>query len=137
MAFSLRLSQEDAPRSTGRRVLLKRPFGARSPSREELAGKPVLLAHRIRPGKTIQLKNSPSKATLPEQQLLHITQPESVAILGSQGPQHCKSGGLLPYSLLGTPQEYEMKLSETNGLPPPPRADEGASQLAAQKVRRP
>ena len=92
---------------TGRRVMLRRPLqGGFPPSPKPLSqpshGKPVLLAHRIRPGKTIQLKSSPNKATISEGSPL-VTQPESVAMSGTQGPRYAASG-CVPYSLLGTPQ---------------------------------
>ena len=112
---------------TGRRVMLRRPLqGGFPPSPTPLSqpssGKPVLLAHRIRPGKTIQLKSSPNKASLAEGSPL-VTQPESVAMSGTQGPRYAASG-CVPYSLLGTPQEYESMMNATKGyegMPPPPQ----------------
>jgi hypothetical protein len=111
---------------TGRRVMLRRPLqGGFPPSPTPLSqptGKPVLLAHRIRPGETIQLKSSPNKGSLAEGSPL-VTQPESVAMSGTQGPRYAASG-CVPYSLLGTPQEYESMLNATKGyegMPPSPQ----------------
>ena len=86
---------------TGRRVMLRRPLqGGFPPSPTPLTqpagGKPVLLAHRIRPGQTIQLKSSPNKAYLDEASP-PLTQPESVAMSGTQGPRYAASG-VVPYS---------------------------------------
>jgi len=112
---------------TGRRVMLRRPLQgyfppSPTPLSQPAGGKPVLLAHRIRPGQTIQLKNSPSKASLDEGSPL-VTQPESVAMSGTQGPRYAASG-CVPYSLLGTAHEYESMLNASkgyDGMPPPPR----------------
>lgn len=127
--FGLHLygSETPAQSHTGRRVMLRRPLqGGFPPSPTPLSqpstGKPVLLAHRIRPGKTIQLKSSPNKASLAEGSPL-VTQPESVAMSGTQGPRYAASG-CVPYSLLGTPQEYESMMHATKGyegMPPPPQ----------------
>ena len=81
----------------------------------------MLLAHRIRPGQTIQLKSSPNKAYLDEASP-PLTQPESVAMSGTQGPRYAASG-VVPYSLLGTAQEFESMLHASKGyggMPPPP-----------------
>ena len=139
--FGLHLygSETPAQSHTGRRVMLRRPLqGGFPPSPTPLSqpstGKPVLLAHRIRPGKTIQLKSSPNKASLAEGSPL-VTQPESVAMSGTQGPRYAASG-CVPYSLLGTPQEYESMMHATKGyegMPPPPQWGDNDSHGAGAR----
>ena len=136
-SFSLGLDEHDAPDSVGpspstKRVLLRRPLRDQdqpdSDQKSVKSGKSALLAHRIRPGKSIQLKNSPSRATLPEKNdLLQVAQPESVTQGGAKGPRYASSTGkLLSYSLLGNPIEYEAMVSAVHGLPPP-SGDPGGS----------
>lgn len=101
-------SADESPAQSGRRVMLRRPLGSMSPpspttpESRPATGKPVLLAHRVQPGKTIQLKSSPTKATISMGSPL-VTQPESVAMSGKQGPRYAASG-VVPYSLIGSPQ---------------------------------
>ena len=124
--FSLVLEEGDTPGppSSTRRVLLRRPLRDQdqpdSPSAAVKSGKSALLAHRISPGKSIQLKSSHATATLPEHNdLMDVAQPESVAMVGAKGPRCGSTGELLSYSMLGSPVEYEAMGSAVHGLPPP------------------
>ena len=104
-----------------KRVLLRRPLQAvpstsEIPSEESLAatGSPnserrkVLLAHKIKPGQTIQLKASKATATMrddgqPEMQaesLVHAAARPPV------GPQYGAGGDLLSFSVLGPVEEF-------------------------------
>ena len=94
------LTDAGPPSTSGKRVLLRRPLAAQMPMtprspEPSSTGKPALLAHRIRPGRTIQLKSSPARATVPEKQLHAIAQPESVAMVGARysTAKHAKSRG--------------------------------------------
>jgi len=93
----------------------KSEIGRDSPSRR------VLLAHKIKPGQTIQLKGTKATATMRDdgQPDLHT---ESLVQRGPVGPMQDENGMLLSFSVLGPVEEYEEQAAGMTGHAYPPAA---------------
>ncbi len=96
--------------------------GSGSPS----GAKKVLLAHRIKPGQTIQLKGQKATATMRDDGPADLSS-ESMVGMPLQGPRYDKEGMLLSFSVLGPAEEFEAQqqraaLSARPAPEPPPQA---------------
>ena len=124
-----------------RRVLLKRPLMT-VPSTSEIPSedsarleqtserRKVLLAHKIKPGQTIQLKASKATATMRDDPDTHTDiHAESLVHATSRpiGPQYGAEGNLLSFSVLGPVEEFAEQSEALIGGPP---AMAGTSTLA-------
>ena len=116
------LSGSEVPDSSPRKVLLRRPLQAvpsssEIPSEESAFGpasadrRKVLLAHKIKPGQTIQLKAREATATMrddgdPQMQ----TESLVTADASPKGPKFGPDGMLLSFSVLGPVEEFAEQL---------------------------
>ena len=128
-------SLDDPPHSSAsnKRVLLRRSLQAVPSSSEILdpddkseigrdsPSRRVLLAHKIKPGQTIQLKGTKATATMRDdgQPDLHT---ESLVQRGPVGPMQDENGMLLSFSVLGPVEEFEEQAAGMTGHVYPPAA---------------
>ena len=119
----LQSSEVPAPDSAPRKVLLRRPLQAMPssseiPSEESALGatsverRKVLLAHKIKPGQTIQLKAREATATMrddgdPQLQAESLITAETSP---PKGPKYGPDGMLLSFSVLGPVEEFAEQL---------------------------
>ena len=118
MTDSYKFDPDDAPPSSSKRVLLRRSLQQVPSSSEILDGdekseigrdsprRQVLLAHKIKPGQTIQLKATKATATMRDdgQPDFHS---ESLVRARAGGPAYDTNGMLQSFSVLGPVEEFE------------------------------
>ena len=103
----------------GKRVLLRRQLGPvassgdlHSPGLSQTSAidrKQVLLAHKIRPGQTIQLKSTKATARMPDVGAPNLESELLVNSPGTHGPSYDDYGALQSFSVLGPVQEFERR----------------------------
>ena len=120
-----------------KRVLLRRPLQA-VPLTETVSDesavvpqerRKVLLAHKIRPGQTIQLKASKATATMRDDGQPEMQAESLVYASSPKGPQYGLEGHLLSFSVLGPVEEFTLTQSEGHvGSPAVPQLLEARCQ---------
>ena len=122
------------PTEQQKRVLLRRSLQAVPSSSEiyheddEVAGgggggggeRRVLLAHRIRPGQTIQLKGTKATATMRDDGPADLSSESMVGQVPITGPKYDKDGMLLSFSVLGPVEEFHAVADGALSARPPP-----------------
>ena len=126
----------------GKRVLLRRtlgpvassgdlhsPGGAGISNTSAIDRKQVLLAHKIRPGQTIQLKSTKATARMPDVGAPNLESELLVNSPGTHGPSFDDYGELQSFSVLGPVQEFERR-SQNGGKATPAHAPPGGDLTA-------
>ena len=103
---------DEPPATAGKRVFV-RHLPPNSPSARSggsaAHGRQVLLAHKIRPGQTIHLKGTTSKATMADTGKPDLLTEALVSTHGAHAPSYDTFGKLQPFSVLGPVGDFERR----------------------------